>query len=138
MRTFITFVLLIAALFIGCLFAGCSSTQVAPGHDPFVVRAESDMMTSWRVVDAFLAWEHANRDSVGPGVTSIADDLRVRFPGYLTSAEFVLRTYKRHRTPELRADTQTWLITLQTAMQQALRYLPTPETDKALRASNPR
>lgn len=127
--------LLGSLILIGAANTGCSTTQVAEGHNPFVVEAEKDLRTSWHIVDGFLSWEHANRKTVDPGVTAIADDLRVAFPSYLQSAEDVLRAYKRSRTPANRAELQTWLVTVQTAMEQALRYLPSPEATRAYRAA---
>lgn len=116
--------------------AGCSSTQVAPGHDAFVVEAEKDIRTAFHVVDAFLQWEERNRPVVGEEVTNLADDLRVQFPAYLASAQDVLRAYKRSRTPEGRADVVTWLQTVQSAMLAAVRHLPPAVTDSAIVTSN--
>lgn len=124
-----------AAVSLVCLIlppiTGCSSTQVAAGHDPFVVEAEKDLRSAFHVVDDFLAWEHANRRTLSPAVTSFADDLRIQFPAYLQSAEDTLRTYKRNRTPENKASLSTWLATVQAAMAQAITFLPPPEAAAA-------
>jgi hypothetical protein len=117
---------------------GCSTTEVAPGHDAFVVEAEKDLRTAFHVVDAFLSWEERNRPVVGEEVTNLADDLRVQFPAYLASAQDVLRTYKRSRTPEGRGDVVTWLQTVQSAMLAAVRHLPPPVTDSAIATSKKR
>jgi hypothetical protein len=127
--------LLGSLILFGAATTGCSTTQVAAGHDPFVVEAEKDLRTAWHVVDGFLSWEDTNRKTVDPGVTAIADDLRIAFPSYLQSAEDVLRAYKRSRTPANRSNLQTWLVTVQTAMEQALRYLPSVEATQAYRAA---
>jgi hypothetical protein len=127
--------LLGSLILIGAAITGCSTSQVAEGHDPFVVEAEKDLRTAFHVVDGFLKWEHANRRNLDSGITALADDLRVQFPMYLQSAEDVLRTFKRSRTPESKADLQAWLATVQRAMEQALRYLPQAEVSHAYQAA---
>ncbi len=112
---------------------GCAtSSSVRPVHDAFVVEAERDLKSAFYVVDAFLLWEERNRHTAGPAVTAIADDLRIQFPAYLTSAQDVLRTYKRTRTPEGRADLATWLQTVQAAMLQAVKHMPAQDADAAI------
>lgn len=134
-----TFVLIAGIALSGAVgvsvLSGCSSTQVAPGQDAFVVEAEKDLRTAFHVVDGFLAWEAANRSTAGQEVTALADDLRVQFPAYLQSARDVLRAFKRNRTPEGRASVATWLDTVHAAMLAALRHLPAPEANAAYRAT---
>ena len=100
-----------------------------------VVEAEKDIRTAFHLVDGFLSWEAANRTTAGPSVTAIADDLRESFPSALQSAQDTLRAYKRHRTPEGRADVTAWLATVNAAMLAALRHLPPPQTAEAYRAA---
>lgn len=114
---------------------GCSSTQVAAGSEAWVVESEKDLRSAFYVVDEFLRWEHANRATAGADVTKLADTLRREFPGKHASAEAVLRTYKRTRTPEARADASTWVATVNAAMIEALRHLPPAEATKAFNAA---
>lgn len=88
-----------------------------------------------RTLTRFLAWEHANRATVGPEVTALADDLRVQFPAYLQSAGAVLKAYKLNRTPEGKASLTTWLATINAAVLQAVKHLPTDNADAAYRAA---
>lgn len=117
---------------------GCASSQVDPGSEAFVVEAEKDIRTSFKIVDAFLQWEHLNRTTAGPDVTAAADKLRVDFPKWHASAQTVLRAYKTARTPESRGDVTTWLNTLTTAMLEAVKYLPPAEASKAYAAASSR
>lgn len=119
----------IAALTLAVLVVGCSS--IAPGNDPFVVEAEKDLRTAFHVVDSFLAWEHANRATVGSDATKTADHLRRQFPGYLASAKTVLESYKANKDPGTRGSLETWLTTINTAMLQALAHLPSETAAKA-------
>lgn len=134
-----TFVLIAGIALTGAVgvsvLSGCSSTQMAPGQDAFVVEAEKDLRTAFHVVDGFLAWEAANRLTAGHDVTTLADDLRIQFPAYLQSAQDVLRAYKRNRTPEGRASVTTWLETVNAAMLAAVRHLPAPEANAAYKAA---
>jgi hypothetical protein len=134
----LTCVLLLLPLGAGVGLTGCASSgQVAEGQEAFVVEAEKDLRTAFHVVDGFLAWEAANRAAVGAEVTALADDLRVRFPVYLQSAEDVLRTYKRTRDADGRASVRTWLTTVNSAMLAALRHLPPPQANAAYAAAGP-
>lgn len=119
------------------LTTGCaSSSEVEPGHDAFVIEAEKDLRTAFSVVDAFLQWEHLNRATAGQDVTAAADALRVSFPKSYQSAQAVLRTYKRTRTPESRADLGTWVATINAALIEAVKHLPAPEAQRAFSAAN--
>ena len=137
---------LLMALAIGCLalsvttggLTGCASSQVAPGSEAFVVESEKDLRSAFYVVDGFLEWELANRPQAGKDVTAVADDLRAHFPGYLKSAEEVLRTYKANRTADNKAALGTWVATLNAAMIQSLKYLPQATANAAYaKAGNP-
>lgn len=127
---------LVVAVPITGTITGCQSSQVAAGSDAFVVEAEKDIRTAFHLVDGFLLWESQNRATAGPEVTQAADMLRVNFPAWHRSAQKVLRTYKAARTPEAKADLSTWLATINSAMLQAVKYLPTAEANNALRTAN--
>lgn len=129
--------LAVAALAPVTTITGCTtSSQVEPGHDAYVIEVEKDLRTAFNVVDAFLQWEHLNRATAGRDVTAAADALRVNFPKSYASAQNVLRTYKRTRTPEAKADMATWVATINAALIEAVKNLPAAEASKAFAASN--
>lgn len=84
---------------------GC--TTVAPGSDPYVVRAEQTINVAFETVNAFLQWEYNNRVIAPKEVQDFAEALRFRAPDAFRSAKRMVRTYKYNRTSENKANADT-------------------------------
>jgi len=109
------------------LLTGCATkATVAEGSEVLVVNAEQAQVMALEAVDAFLLFEAQNREAlwqVNPGIKRAADQLRETFPDTNKSFLRVLRKYKESRTPENRADLNTWLAVLETARSEAYRWM---------------
>jgi len=116
-------VLLVCTL---CVLCG-SCASVSPGNDPLVVNAERTAKLAFNTVDAFLEWEYINRSLIGQDVTDTADSLREFFPENYATLRNLTKAYKLNRTAENRASLTTALRVVQTALNEALKYLPPPE-----------
>jgi len=111
---------------------GCSSIQ--SGNDPLVVNAERTTQLAVDVFDTFLKWEYDNRQtlSVTPEIRKTADFIRTNGQNWLLTARSMTKAYKQSRTPENKANLDTAIATLRTAISEARRYLeangltPTP------------
>lgn len=108
---------------VGCT-GGCST--VAEGHDPIVVRAEQAADLSFEVFDSYLRLEEANRDylrTVSPEFEKTANAIRVDGRAAIESLRSATKAYKNNRTPENKANVETWLRTVEVLRQTALKYI---------------
>lgn len=107
---------------------GCSTTgdsnSVAQSGDPIVVSTETTLKTAFTVIDGFLLWEHQNRPLVGSDVTKAADAIRGEAPQAFQAANAALLAYKKNRTPDNRAELETWLALLLELQTQAITLYP--------------
>ena len=113
----------LAALPLAFALAGCSA--VSPGNDPLVVNAERTTELAVDTFDLFLRWEHDNRAVLAsvPQIRKAADRIRMNAPTWLTSARSLTKAYKANRSPENRANLETALTVLRTALAEARTYL---------------
>lgn len=110
---------------VGCA-PGCST--VAEGHDPIVVRAEQVADLSFEVLDAFVTLEENNRAylrTVSPEIEKAANTIRRDGRAALEGLRDATRTYKTNRTPENKANLDTWIATVEKLRQIALKHLAT-------------
>lgn len=110
------------------LLAACQAVQ--PGADPVVVNAERDTRLAADTFDLLVHTEYdqrANLQSVDPklagSVKAGADYIRKNAQRWLQSARVVTQAYKYNRTAQNKANVQTALATLSTAVSQAQSYL---------------
>jgi hypothetical protein len=98
---------------------------VAPGHDAVVVNAERTTQLAVDTFDVFLKWEHDNRTTLSsvPEIRKVADQIRDDGESWLTTARAMTRAYKENRTPENKANLQTAVAVLRTALDKARLYL---------------
>lgn len=79
---------------------GCA--PVDAGADPLVVNAERSIQMSFETVDAFLKFDHANRDTLkvtAPDVHAFAEKTRIVAPALFNEAWAALSAYKAVQTP---------------------------------------
>jgi hypothetical protein len=111
--------ILVGALGISAMSTGC--TGLAPGAEPFVVRTEQTIASSFATVDTFVHWEEANRDSLPESVSAVADALRDDFPPAHNAALASLQVYKHSRSAEDKDQVTAWLATLRAMADQATK-----------------
>jgi len=113
-------VILLSCLLVPALNMGC----VTPGADPVVVQAERSTELAYDVFDAFLLWEKNNREAMAgtPEVKRTADAIRANGVKWLQSARALTKAYKENRTPENKANLETALQVLASAVNEAKRY----------------
>lgn len=120
------FKFIVAALFSVAIFltqSGCNG--VAPGHDPILVRAEQTTQIALETFDSFLKWEYDNRQALSktPEIKKLADGIRASGISWLKSAREMTEAYRLNRTPEAKADLETALAVLSSALNEAKVYL---------------
>lgn len=106
------------------LLAGCAG--VDPGHDPVVVNAERAIASSFETVNTFLKLEYQNRDAwrlLNKDIYTTAEYLRKNFGNWYASAVRVKMAYKQNRTPENKAELETYVALLTQALGEAQQYL---------------
>lgn len=112
-----------ATVFYMSMVGGCST--IAPGHDPFVVRAEQTTEIAFDLLDTFLRWEYAHRKTLPPEVTEAAERIREKAPDAIRIARELTRAYKRNRTEEGRVSMMSAVAVLDDLIATAQRYLAT-------------
>lgn len=103
-----------------------TKANVTEGSEAFVVNAEQSQIMAFAAVDAFLTYEHDNRDAlwqISPEIKRAADKLRSSFPDINATYLTVLKKYKDNRTPENKADLNTWLAVLEQSRFEAYKWL---------------
>lgn len=106
------------------LSMGCATVQ--EGSDPVVVRVEQATKIAVDTIDAFLLSEYQNRAAfrmISQDVEKFANVLRREVPQAALSVRELTKVYKSTRTAENRANLMTALAVLQTAANEAARYL---------------
>ena len=100
------------------LAVGC----VTPGNDPVVVQAERFTELSLDVFDGFLRWQRANEDTLGCDVKQVADRIRRDGQRWLESARAMTKAYKQNRTPENKANLDTYMWVLRVSVDEVQNY----------------
>jgi hypothetical protein len=108
---------------IALLGTGCSS--IAPGNDPLVVNAERTTTLAVDTFDLFVKWEYDNRTVLSkvPQIRKAADRIRTQAPTWLSTARNLTKAYKANRTLENKANLETAITVLRTALAEARVYL---------------
>jgi hypothetical protein len=108
---------------IALLGTGCSS--IAPGNDALVVNAERTTTLAVDTFDLFVKWEYDNRVVLSkvPEIRKAADHIRTNGPTWLTTARNLTKAYKSNRTLENKANLETAITVLRTALAEARTYL---------------
>jgi hypothetical protein len=116
-------VLATAMVPLSLLLVGCGSIQ--PGNDPVVVNAERTTQLAVDVFDTFLQWEYSNRQALSatPEVRQSADFIRAKGQDWLVTARSMTQAYKQNRTPENKANLETAMAVLRSAIGEARHYL---------------
>lgn len=112
--------------FVGVATTGCSTNKVAEGSDPIVVNAERLQATAFEALDMLMTMEENNRAylrSVAPEVERAANLIRRDGPNALKSLEDATLAYKRNRTPENKANMETWIKTVEALKATAIKYI---------------
>lgn len=115
-------VLMAGALSMSCL--GCA--PVDAGADPLVVNAERSIQMSFETVDAFLQFDHANRDvlkQTAPDVHAFAEKTRVAAPAIFNEAWAALAAYKATQTPTTGDKLDDALTTVESLARHARLFL---------------
>ncbi len=119
--------LLLPALGLGAMGFGLTScAEITVGADSVVVNAERTTALAVDTFDSFLQFEYSNRAqlaAVSPGIHTYAEVIRRNGQQWLMSARTLTRAYKEHRTAENKANLETAIAVLQTAITQAQMYL---------------
>lgn len=79
---------------------GCA--PIDAGADPLIVNAERSIQMSFETVDAFLQFDHANREAIkqtAPDVHRFAEATRQSAPALFQTAWAALADYKSAQTP---------------------------------------
>lgn len=103
---------------------GCST--VKPGNDPFVVRAEQTVDTAYHTFDLFVVLERENEGIVAQfnvGIHVYAELIRRESPHWINTANTLIRTYKRNRTSDNKANAQTAIAVVEAGLEQAKKYI---------------
>lgn len=108
---------------IALLFASCAVIQ--PGNDPVLVNAERTTAAAYTTFDSFLALERSQDALVkvtAPEVHKFANNLRANGKNWLQTARAETEAYRSHRTAANKADLNTIIAILQTALSQITVY----------------
>lgn len=121
---------------VGCwlLLAGClvSLTACAPidpqgvyAGDQFLQKSELTITTSYDVIHTYVIWEEANRAALAgvPEIKQSADAMRASSKQWFASANAIHDAYAANPTPDNRNALTTALAVLQTAMNEAVKYM---------------
>lgn len=115
-------VLILSSLLI---MAGCGSMSVAPGQDATLVNAQRTATTAHQAFDLLFKVERENEayvmlkaPSVHAGINAIRRKAQPAEDNLWAAAE----VYRKNRTPENKANLETYLATLQTLLEQAHGY----------------
>jgi hypothetical protein len=106
---------------------GCAS--VDEGSDPIVVNAERVAQASFEIMDAFVLYEHNNREmlrGVSPEIEKAANSIRTDGRAAIDQLRAATKAYKLNRTAENKASVDTWIKLVETLKSTALRYLVAP------------
>lgn len=108
---------------VGCT-GGCAA--LAPGADPIVVRAEQTAAFAFEAMDLFLKMEENNREALrqaAPEVEKVANRVRVDGKSALVSLRDATKAYKTNRTPENKANLDTWMAVVEELRAISTKYL---------------
>lgn len=109
------------------LVAGCSSvTSDGPYKgDSTLYRADLTITSAYNVLHAFVLWEYQNRPvlSATPEVTQAADYIRANAAKWIGTAIALRDAYAGNPTDANRSALQLSINVLQTAMNEAVKYL---------------
>ncbi len=108
---------------IALLGTGCSS--IAPGNDALVVNAERTTTLAVDTFDLFVKWEFDNRSVLSkvPEIRKAADHIRTNGPTWLATARNLTKAYKANRILQNKANLETAITVLRTALAEARTYL---------------
>lgn len=117
-------VLLLASILLG---PGCASLDPAGPYqgDKVLFEADQAIGTAYGLLDAFVAWEHANRAALAgvPEIRKAADRIRAGAPGWIDSAIRLRDAYKLNPSGENREALASALRVLRQALAEAAGYL---------------
>lgn len=105
------------------LLGACAT--ILPGNDPVLVNSERVTSLSYTTFDSFFALERQQEAYVKanlPEVHRFANSLRVHAPKYLASARAATEAYRLNRDEQNKANLQTAIAILQTALSQVQVY----------------
>src|SRR5687768_10196277 len=108
------------AIPIAVTVTGCSAIQ--EGHDPVVVRSEQASRYAFEIFDTFVTEEERNRvgwRAISPDIEKTANRIRRQGRQAVEELVRVTRVYKYNRTPENKANVETWLLTVQELVRLA-------------------
>lgn len=94
---------------VGCS-GGCASVQ--EGQDIVVVRAEQTADLSFQIMDTFITFEDNNHEFLktkAPSVVEAANKVRTEGKKAINGLRDATKAYKNNRTPENKANMQTYL-----------------------------
>lgn len=100
---------------------GCATLH----GDPVVIHAEQAVKIGFDICNAFVVFEHQrnSQGELGPEVRAAAEEIRQHAPGWIESANLLIKVYKANKTPENKANLLTALAVLQAGVDEANRNL---------------
>ncbi len=122
---------LLLALVCLVAFTGCQHS-ISPGAyngDLALYQTDLGVKTAYAALDAFEAWEYANRAALwarDPKIKLEADYIRVNAPKWFQSEGVLRAAYLANPTPGNLTSLQTVLTEIQAALTVASQYLGTP------------
>ncbi len=128
MKTKLQLPVIILAMFLGA----CAT--IKEGNDPALVNAERVTSLSFTTFDSFFALERQQEVYVKanlPAVHRFANQLRGNAPKYLASARAATEAYRLNRDDQNRANLNTAVAILQTALSQVQEYTVQIQTQGA-------
>lgn len=127
-----TFIVAIPVLTL-LLALGCKKTLDPAGvykGDAVLYQADLTIVTAYDVLHGFVLWEYNNHALLGgtPEVTAAANNIRANAAKWLASASACREAYAANPTSQTRSALTSALLVLQTAMNEAIKYLAPPAT----------
>lgn len=106
------------------MLTGCAHLQT--NADQVVVRSEQLAAGAFELMDALVEMEINNRDSLrklNPNIERVANRIRTEGRKGLEELRTATKIYKAHRTPENKANVETWIATIENLKRIAREYL---------------
>ncbi len=103
---------------------GCASVE--EGADSVVVNAERVAQASFEIMDAFVLYEHNNREMlrrISPEIEKAANSVRTDGRKAIEQLRSATAAYKNNRSAENKATVDTWIKTVEHLKSIALQHL---------------
>ena len=123
----------LTAATVSSTLTGCSlvsSSEVADGHESWVVSAEDRLKESLELANQFVLWERqGNR---GEQASSLASEIRSKFPTAFIEASRAVKDYKESRSNVGRSNAVEKLAVLESYRSKVVLLLPVELSNQAI------